>query len=256
MFESSLGVCTSTEAAAERPAHPSLCLLVAFPWTQLHRRCHGLRCVGRVSFPLLYHLLNTKAVWTCSPGPSEQEAGPGPRGCLPISMPEVQSEPLPCPGCSPCRVKAGALAVLCPHTQDLGHTACCCCPPAQGAGGREGHSEVVLKVEEVEEPNRQEEDEQLVGAHRVLCLLAAQLQGPAAPGSWGQEGSPIPRPTPLPPLGLQLEAAQPLGAFPFPRNWSSAAWVALSRSADRETCPWRKQLSPRSGIVILGWLLL
>lgn len=36
------------------------------------------------------------------------------------------------------------------------------------------------------------------------------------------------------PVGLQLEAAQLLGAFPFPRSRSSATWVAVSRSADKD----------------------
>lgn len=51
------------------------------------------------------------------------------------------------------------------------------------------------------------------------------------------KGSPIPSSALLPPMGLQPEATQLLGAFPFPKKWSSAAWVAVRRSADKETCP-------------------
>lgn len=57
---------------------------------------------------------------------------------------------------------------------------------------------------------------------------AGQHLGPGA-------GSVLPSmPALLLPAGLQLEAAQRLGAFPVPRNWSSATWVAVSRSADKD----------------------
>lgn len=84
------------------------------------------------------------------------------------------------------------------------------------------------------------------------------------------KGSPIPSSALLPPMGLQPEAAQLLGAFPFPKKWSSAAWVAVRRSADKETCPWRDPPARLPGcqaarlpgccspavcsIVMLGWL--
>ena len=41
-------------------------------------------------------------------------------------------------------------------------------------------------------------------------------------------------PSLLPPVGLQLEAAQLLGAFSFPKNQPSTTWVAVSRSADKD----------------------
>ena len=131
--------------------------------------------------------------------------------------------------------------LLRPHSCSL-----CLHPPAPGAGKKEGHSEVVLKVEEVGKPNHQEE--------QLLCAWSTPSPGVYF---WVLElkGYPIPSSALLPPVGLQPEATQLLGAFPFPKKWSSAAWLAVSRSADKETCPWRDPPDRLLGCRAAGLLL-
>ena len=107
-------------------------------------------------------------------------------------------------------------------------------PASPRGNGREGHLEVV------EEPDSQEEEEQLLGAHRVFHLLEAWPQDPAAPGHPGRAGCPSPRPRCCSP---RVSSSRPPGRaelFHPPRNQSSATGVAVSRSADKATCPWRK----------------
>lgn len=91
----------------------------------------------------------------------------------------------------------------------------------------------------MEEELERWEDAQLLGAHGVVRLPAAGLQALQCP-ALARAGSPIPVPARRPPVGLHHEAAQLLGAFPFPSSRASAAWVAVSRSTDKGTCPWSK----------------
>lgn len=131
-----------------------------------------------------------------------------------------------------------------------------------GGRGREGRSEEVLKVEEVEKPAGKEEQEHLLGAHRAPRLLAGWPQHRAAPGA------PSPGPQRSLPGVSSSTPPRRQELFHPPGNQSSASGLAVSRSADKATCPWRKLppaglpgrsfgcLPPACGVGILGRLPL
>lgn len=144
------------------------------------------------------------------------------RGRALVLIPMEQSEALPASWPSSLWARGWQpLSTVRPHSQGCATHVLCCCSRA-GADRKEGRSEKVLEVEDVEEPNCQEEEE-LLSAHRVFHLLAVRPLGPA-PGPWGRAGPPISMPGLPPPVGLQLEAAQLLGVFysqtgPLPPAW-------------------------------------